>query len=246
MSGLRETGSTAARPEASQALSRQDLREALFAEHIDFAKRLAARQRRRYGAADIELEDLFQLAAAGLLEAIDRFDPERGVPFRAYASRRITGSILNGLAKSNEMREQISFRNRVRSERLRSLSPTAQADPDAVDAITALADMAVGLALGFLMEAGGLVASADTPDPRPNAYDSLAWKELLRRLSAEVEALGERERLIIRGHYFQGLDFERLALLLGVSKGRVSQLHRTALVKLAKGMSSQPKFLLKR
>ena len=74
------------------------------------------------------------------------------MPFRGFAVRRINGSILDGLAKMNEVREQISFRRRVKRERMRSLTP---ADADALpagEAMEALIDLAVGLALGFMLE----------------------------------------------------------------------------------------------
>ena len=104
---LRETGSAAAR-------------ERLFTTYLPFARALAGRQFKARGGVDIEYNDLFQLACAGLLEAIDRFDSAFGVPFKGFAVRRINGSMIDGIAKMNEVREQISFRNRVQRERLRS------------------------------------------------------------------------------------------------------------------------------
>ena len=108
-------------------------RERLFSLYSDFAGRIARRHFMDRRTGDIQQDDLRQLAYAGLLEAIDRFDPDRGIPFRGYAARRISGSILDGLAKMSEVREQISFRNRARAERVRSLSLSA-ADADALSA----------------------------------------------------------------------------------------------------------------
>src|SRR5205814_8931097 len=132
---LRQTGST-------------DARERLFAMHAGFARKIAARHRiDRSG--DIEMMDLRQLAYAGLLEAIDRYDPHKGAPFRVYAARRITGSVLDGIAKASEMREQISLRKRLRRERVHSLAGSAR-KPSGADAMQALAEIAIGLALGFM------------------------------------------------------------------------------------------------
>ncbi|WP_425999042.1 sigma-70 family RNA polymerase sigma factor [Caulobacter sp. DWR1-3-2b1] len=207
----------------------QGARERLFNRHMDFAKMVAARHFRRGRAPDIELLELRQLAYAGLLEAIDRFDPAQGAPFRGYAARRIMGSILNGVAKLSELREQISFRSRVRADRLRSLTANGMGQADAADALQALTDLAVGLAIGFMLDGSGLVAAPGEADPAPSAYDSLVWRDMLRRLTNEIAALPERERLIVRGHYLDGVDFESLARLLQISKGRVSQLHKAAL-----------------
>ena len=67
-------------------------RERLFTLHFPFARQMAKRHFFDRTGGDIEFADLCQLASAGLLESIDRFDPAAAVPFRAYAARRITGA----------------------------------------------------------------------------------------------------------------------------------------------------------
>lgn len=204
-------------------------RERLFSRHAEFARRIAARRYRQRTHGDLDRRDLEQWAYAGLLEAIDRFDPARGVPFRGFAARRITGAVLDGLAKSSEVREQGAFQHRIRAERARSLAADTSDAGDLEAALKALTDLAVGLALGFMLEAKGMVVAPGEADERPNGYDSLAWKETTTRLAREVSALAPRERTILTQHYQNGVAFDQLAILLGLSKGRVSQLHRAAL-----------------
>jgi RNA polymerase sigma factor for flagellar operon FliA len=203
-------------------------REELFRIYLPFARRLA-RRRHSTGAKDIEFQDLFQMACAGLLEALDKYDPTTGAHFKSYASRRISGSILDGISKLSEMREQISFRNRMRGERARSLAAN---QVDTTEVMDALAELVVGLALGFMLEDAGLAASETQPDRHVTGYQSLAWKQTVQRLTDELSKLPERERTVVRGHYLDGLDFEQLAGLLGLSKGRISQVHRSALAML--------------
>lgn len=223
-----------------------DARQKLFAAYLPFSRQIAARHHRERRGSDVELQDLRQLACAGLLEAIDRFEPDRGVPFRSYAARRISGSILNGIAKMSEVREQIATRNRLRQERLRSLSLDGAQTASSADPMRALAELAVGLAIGFMLEDSALLAGEDQPDRRPNAYESLAWKDLLRRLHVEIDSLPDRERLILRGHYLDGVPFEQLGALLGISKGRVSQLHKAAIVRIRKSLQAPDQFALQR
>lgn len=223
-------------------------REALFSSYADFARQIATRHFLDRRTGDIEHQELAQMAYAGLLESIDRFDPARGVPFRPYAARRISGSILDGIAKLSEVREQISFRNRVRRDRVRSLS-LSEADADTMstaDALQALSDLAVGLALGFMLDGSGLVVAEGESDSRPGAYESLAWKETLARVSHEVGALPAREQLILRRHYLEELTFEQIGNLLGVTKGRVSQLHKAAIGLLRTRLTKADDFTLKR
>jgi RNA polymerase sigma factor for flagellar operon FliA len=210
-----------------------EARQSLFALHLPFARRIASRHYRQRGRSDIEFADLLQLACAGLLEAIDGYDTSRGVPFRGYAARRVAGSILDGVARMSEVREQLSFRRRAERERLASLTPSLEQGHSA-DAMAALADLAVCLAVGFMLEGTGLLAGKDAPDPGPGPYDGLAFRRMVGHMHEEIAALPTRERAILGLHYEEGMVFDQIGDLLGITKGRVSQLHRAALALLRK------------
>lgn len=221
------------------------VREQLFSLYYPFARRVARRRYLDRKSGDIEFADLCQLAYAGLLEAIDRFDPNLGVPFKGYASWRISGAVLDGVNKMSEVREQISFRNRVRRDRTRSL---VDKDPDSMstpEAMEALVDAAVGLALGFMLDDTALLIDGEASTPS-TAYDSLAWKELVQRLTVQVAALPPREQAVIRHHYLQGMNFDHIGALLGVTKGRVSQIHKSAISGLKARMNRAGDFKLER
>jgi RNA polymerase sigma factor FliA len=221
------------------------LRETLFTRHANFARNIARRHYREKSWGDIEFADLSQFAFAGLLEAIDRFDPKHGAPFRAFAAHRISGSITDGIARANEMREQVSWRHRLRRERLSSLAERS----DVASPIEKLAEIAGGLALGFMLEGTGLLfeSEEDKASSSPEtAYESVAWNELVGELKSAIPALPERERTILERHYVDGLSFDQLALLLSLSKGRISQLHRAALARLRKRMRERGHFRMLR
>ena len=74
------------------------------------------------------------------------------------------------------------------------------------------------------------------------AYDSLVWKEMITQLKTELERLPEREQAILHKHYIDGVSFDGLSSLLGISKGRISQLHRAALLVLRKRMTDRGHF----
>lgn len=248
--------SAAILPEEEEALwaampgpQRDAARHRLFEIHADFARRLAQRQYRLRARGDLEFADLQQFAHAGLLEAIDGFDPRRGAPFRSYASRRILGSIADGIARSSEVRSQMSARVRARRDRVRSLLPD---DPDMLSAAAALEtliELAMGAAVGVMLEGTTLFVddSDAAPARQPSAFDSARWREITDRLGREVAALPERERRILEYHYGErALAFDTIANLLKVSKGRVSQIHRAALVTLRKRLVQRGHFSLER
>jgi RNA polymerase sigma factor for flagellar operon FliA len=225
-------------------------RERLFSFYANFARNIARRHHRTQSWGDIELADVFQLAYAGLLEALDRFDLDMGTPFRPFAVHRISGSIRDGIARMSEMREQVSWQHRMRRERLQSLVGNADGQAGSMAAIEKLAELAVGLALGFMLEGTGLVANEgaeqDGEISAGTAYDSLVWKETLTHLHRQIASLPDREQTILRQHYLNGMNFDQIAALLRISKGRVSQLHHAALMSLRRRMKEQGHFRMVR
>ena len=194
---------------------------------------------------DVEFTDLLQLACTGLLEAIDRYDASRGAPFEGYAIRRINGSMLSGIAKMNEVREQIACRSRIRRDRVRSLATAGAAELPKSEAMAALIDLAMGLAVGFMLDDTSLYMGAVEPSGG-GAYESLAWKQTRQRLLAELALIPDREQMILRHHYLEGIALDVIAELLGLSKGRVSQLHKGAIALLRKRLTNAPGFTLQR
>jgi RNA polymerase sigma factor FliA len=205
-------------------------RAALFNLYVGLARALAGRDFRRRRSQRVERRDYEHFAYEGLLQAIDRFDPMRGVPFSAYARLRIAGNISNGISQMSEIDTQIGYRHRIEQERLRSL---AQCDEmSRADVLAALSQLATGLALGIMLEGTRLVRSESGADPAPLAYESLEWRELNARLADELARLPANEALVLRQHYDNGLSFAQIAILLDLSRGRVSQLHKSALDRL--------------
>jgi RNA polymerase sigma factor for flagellar operon FliA len=218
-----------------------ECRELLFERYSGLARTIAARHFYRRSRKTIERADFEQFAYQGLLQAIDRYDPLTGVPFSAFARRRIAGSIADGVGKMSEDAAQISHRARIEQERLRSLRRRGEgADAaDGGDALAELTELALGLALGLMLEGTSLAGTPGSgADTRADAYESLAWRELQTQLAGAVAALPEREAAVLRHHYEHGLSFAQVAELLDLSRGRVSQLHKAALDRLRKKLGT--------
>jgi RNA polymerase sigma factor for flagellar operon FliA len=242
MKALRRGIELLIRPERAEALlwtrlrfeQQQEAREPLFNRYAGFARSVASRIRpwgesRNSGDAE-------QWAYAGLLQAIDSFDPARGAPFRAFAKPRIAGSVRDGFARNGEVEAQWSYRRRRERERLRLLKTSGEILSD--DPIEALSAIAGSLAVGLMLDSG-IENPGEIPDPSPSAYDSLAWRQLQARLAQEVERLPGPQATVIRQHYLNGLAFAQVATLMGLSRGRISQLHGAALATLRKRISRE-------
>ena len=213
-----------------------DARTALFTRYREVARRTALKEHRRIDGMGLELSDCSQVAYEALLESIERFDPERGVPFSAYARPRITGAIRNALTKATEARSSYSARKRAERDRIASLKRQtgSAADEDTMDI---LREIVVGMALGFMLEDNAEAEAERVPSDTPSAFDGAAWNQLAKALDNKLADLPDQERSVIEFHYKQGLKFADIASLLGLSRGRISQIHAKALARLRKSLA---------
>ena len=207
------------------------LREQLVHLYLPYARAIAAQLYARRGGQAFEFEDYFQYASIGLMECVDRYLPDQGASFKTYATTRITGAVLNGLDKLTERQQQVSIQRRANQHQARVESLLDDDDEESTEALfRRLAAVGVGVALGVLLEGSGLIEPAvPMAATAPGAYEHVELKQLRQRVLDLVKALPEREQHIIRSHYLQDIPFQDIAAQLGVTKGRVSQLHRRAL-----------------
>lgn len=229
-----------ARPERVEASlwrrfsSSQDglLRESLFDRYRRFASAMARRHSRRLGVAPDVVEDIEQFAFHGLLEAIDRYDPLRGATFLTFATARIAGNIFDGMGRLSEFGAHRRFQRR-RNERVAALHAESETTRPALDQ---LGDLVTELALGLMLEMEDRHGHSEFAGRPDNAFDTLAWTQARVLLRKRVDELPEPERSVIRQHYQNDMLFAQIALMLGLTRGRVSQLHKSALTKLRKTM----------
>lgn len=212
-------------------------RQVLFRRYQPLARRIAWRFMRDDPATPVEFAELLQLASVGLLEAIDQYRPERAVPFKYYCPRRIAGSIADGVARLSEVNQQIATARRLKRERVRSLAHDRGQPQTLSEKLDLIGDIAAELALGLMLEGSSLYIE-DERDPERDAYETLVWNQALRQVRTVLETLPERDREVIGWHYLDGLAFDEVARLLGLTKGRISQIHKAALGLLRKRLSA--------
>jgi RNA polymerase sigma factor for flagellar operon FliA len=210
----------------------ESARDLLIARFLPYARTVAATYYARRTHDEIEFDEYLQLARLGMLEALDRYDPAAGAQFKTYAARRMHGAILDGLEKLTEKQRQIAVRRHMQNERLQSLKTHDCAGPSASGdgLFQRLAEVGIGLALGFLLEDTGMYADEREIRTLPdNHYQQLELRQTQRHLRDLVAQLPEVQRMVIRNHYLQNQPFDEIASQLGLSKGRISQIHKQAL-----------------
>jgi RNA polymerase sigma factor for flagellar operon FliA len=216
------------------------VRQALIRLHMELARKIAASLYVQRVHNDVEFQDYLQYARVGLMESIDRFDPLREASFSTYASYRIRGAILNGIEHATEHTSQREHRRRVHVQE-RLVSAREREENDSTDSLSEMVDITIALALGYVLEDSGLWRSLDE-DPDTDPYKTYEFKRLRERMSLIVKALPEREQLIIKYHYFDHMEFIEVGELLGLSKGRISQLHNRALRLIREAYARLSKF----
>lgn len=212
------------------AISRDaQTRHELIEHYMPVAKVIAAKVFGLRSDPSASFDDYLQYARVGLIEAVDRYDATRSVPFEAYSAARIRGAILNGLERESEESAQRSFWRSRMQERTDSLLGERQSSPERTT-LQELIQVTVGLALGLVLDE----AAQEIVDeqPRANPYAMTEMEQLTRHVRGLLMKLPEREQQVIRGHYFEGRELQSIAVEYGVTKGRVSQLHAQALTRL--------------
>lgn len=215
-----------------------ETRALLIDRHLKTAHRIAAFLYAQRFDNSVDFSDYLQYAKVGLVEAVDRFDPARGVIFATFATYRIRGAILNGIDSATELMAQRAYRRQVVKDRMESLrSDKGRGD----NLFGEMVDLTIGLALGYILEDSGLWKESDE-SAAADPYRVYELKRLQQRLILVVGALPERERLIVKRHYFDHKDFGVIAAELELSRGRVSQLHTRALQLMREAYRSLSRF----
>lgn len=211
----------------------------------------ALRVRRTVGRA-AELDDLIAYGHAGLLEASRRYDALRGVPFKAFASFRIRGAILDGVRQLANLPRRVHERLRaldcasrysegLLEDSASSSPPPGQTPVDVERRLqNHLAAMATAMATGLLAEpATDEEGSATAISPQLSPEEATQRRQLLQRVERGIEQLPEQERILIRRHYLEGERFDTVAAELRLSKSWASRLHTRALERLTRRLKQE-------
>lgn len=190
----------------------------------------------------VPFEEYMQFGVEGLLQALQRYDPAQGAKFETYAQHRIKGAIMSGLEKSTEVNQQVVTLRRLAQERMASILAASPPDasptePPANTPFDRLVQASVGLAVAFMLDDSALFREGESTSWDDGA-SNLAYKQLQGKLQTAMDTLTDKERTVLDGHYYRHEPFELVASEMGITKGRVSQLHRSALQKLRRALSA--------
>lgn len=195
----------------------------LFFRYAPWARAVARDVYRRVRVPQAEWGDYAHDATVGLLEAMSRFDASRGIDFVGFAKSRVRGAVFTGL------RVYLAEYGRRDSGSHRYLDRLASFDGHSDDPLEQLVATVTGLGLGLLLDAS---VSEELFGSEPDASTVAQCHQMDRLLEAAMAGLQDRERLVISLHYRQHIPFVEIAKLLQLTKGRISQIHKSAVERM--------------
>lgn len=202
--------------------------------------RLVAKSLRMRLRFVMEFEDLVSYGTIGLLNAIEHFDPDRGVLLKTYAEHRIRGAILDGaramdwLPRGFRQKER-QYRKSVCEAEVQQMKPSATLPARAcirrpvgrVELIQAGADLRIFEEISHEAGLRGLLGKVGD-DPEVECQRA----EIRTMLSQSVSRLPDRHRAVLNLYYGQELSMKRIGQILQIHESRVSQLHKAAIKRL--------------
>lgn len=221
------------------------IKEQLIIEYAQVVKYVAGRLS-MYLGNNVEFDDLVGYGVFGLIDAIDKFDLEKGIKFETYASLRIRGAILDNIRKMDWIPRSVRKKQKsieTAYQKLESeLGRFVEEDDMAYELNISLDEyhkwqnQTKALMLTSLedyVEKGGEVRVDSGSKSRfemPEA--SIEKEELKETLIKAIEHLTEKERKVITLYYYEELTLKEISHIMEVSESRISQLHTKSLGKM--------------
>lgn len=231
---------------------RFDEREEMILKYVPYVKYIASRLVSGKPPG-IEFEDLISYGIIGLIDAIEKFEPSKGIKFETYATLRIKGSIIDELRKISWIPKsafsKLSSLNQTRDALEASLNREPTDKELAKELNISLEELSsIQLYVNYmsLISLDEVLFKSDEEDmyfkniivdentPMPEAV--LEENEKLQYLQDGINMMSEKDKLLLNLYYYEKLTLKEIGTILGVSESRVSQLHSRAIIRLRENL----------
>ena len=224
------------------------LKERIILEHTALIRYIVNRIAVRL-PSHIDLDDLHNTGVIGLMDAIDKYDPNKNCKFKTYAEFRIKGAILDQLRSLDWVPRSIRQKSRrleqaysqveQRLGRSATEHEIAESLGIGLDEFHFLVNQVRGISMVNLDE---MRSGSDSDQPMhgdifedvkaENPFASLKTRELRQAVAECISALPEKERLVISLYYYEDLNMKEIGNVLGITESRVCQIHTKAVARL--------------
>jgi RNA polymerase sigma factor for flagellar operon FliA len=225
------------------------IRERLILHYAPLVKYVASRVATGLPSS-VEQADLVSYGMFGLIDALEKFEPARGNKFETYAIPRIKGAIIDELRAMDWVPRSVRFKAREIEKAYADLESMLKRAPsekevaerlgislrelhEVINQISFVSVLALDELLSVGTDRGEHVSLIDTlADRSVDPTTGLEGQETRGLLSAAINSLSEREKIVVTLYYFEGLTLAEIGEILGVTESRVCQIHTKAVGQL--------------
>jgi RNA polymerase sigma factor for flagellar operon FliA len=228
-----------------------EVRDQIVLEHLSLVKAIAIRVHESL-PVHVDLDDLIHAGVLGLFDSVTKYDSTKNVAFHAYAKHRIKGAILDSLREMDWASRDLRKRQKQVDTATKDLSLKLGRTPEEAEMAE---QMGVSVQRWRRMQVQlrtvGLVAANPAADPErdlteefPAAPDSqpdhiCEQRQLQSTLQRAMRCLPERYQKVVFLYYSNEMTMKEIGDVIGVNESRVSQIHKTALKKMAVALQSE-------
>ena len=197
----------------------------------------------------LDRDDLRSAAVIGLISAAERFDPSRGVQFKTFAEQRIRGTIMDELRAQDWLTRSLRDKFKRLEKEFSQLEQRLGRNPSSEEVAVAmgleLKDYFRLLEEIHLLSFVSLDDAWHDEDGAPfglldvledkgieSPQSQLIARQTVERLAEAIDALPEKERIVITLYYYEELNLKEIGAVLDLTESRISQLHSQAIVRL--------------
>jgi RNA polymerase sigma factor for flagellar operon FliA len=228
-------------------------RDHLVAKHLPLVHHVA-RKILAGISGDADVGDLVSAGTVGLINAIESFDPGRGLAFSTYAAPRIRGAILDDLRRWDHAPRSIRRKQRQITAAKNGLTGSLSREPvaretaaalgievetlwrwesESVDVVQVPLDAPIDVEQGRITTPADLLAGGLESD----VEDQVNHDEEVAHMRVALQGLPERERLVLTLYYYEELKLHEIAEVLNLTESRISQIRTAALKTLRAAMA---------
>jgi len=229
----------------------QEMRDRIVLEHLPLVKAIAIRVHENLPFHG-DLDDLIHAGVLGLFDAVVKYDSDKNVAFQAYAKHRIKGAILDSLRQADWASRDLRKRQKQADAVAQDLSTKLGRTPNEIEMAE---QMGVTVdrwrRMAMELRTAGPAAPRQAQDPErdtiqefPAAREShpdrmCERRELQTTLARAMTCLPARYQKVVFLYYTNDLTMKEIGDMMGVNESRVSQIHKTALQKMAGVLQSE-------
>jgi RNA polymerase sigma factor for flagellar operon FliA len=221
-------------------------RDRIILEHLPLVKAIAIRVHENL-PVHVDLDDLVHAGILGLFDAINKYDADKQVAFSSYAKHRIKGAILDSLRQLDWASRDLRRRHKQVEAATRDLAATLQRNPTESEVAAKMGveedrwrQMMLDLRnVGLISASSRAQEGDDLPPPdfpsRPDTQpDVICVRQQMRNALVEaMKVLPERYQKVVLLYYSNEMTMKEIGGVLGINESRVSQIHKSALEKMA-------------